>query len=262
MLDNIKAVQERITEIQGRFYRPEEAANVPNFAAVYASQSGNAPDRNAFDAPALPTSTSATPLPTLPAGAGGPAPIPTGTGPVKPMPVDGFLLQPDTGTLSMPRALPEGTRPLPPLGGASPLSGGSPLPELRADGTPVSGDYEAIIQRAAEKHGVDPKLVRAVVHAESGFNPRAQSPVGAQGLMQLMPSTARALGVSDPFDPAQNVDGGTRYLKSLLDRFGDATKAIAAYNAGPSRVERYGGVPPFPETQSYVRRVRKFWENG
>jgi soluble lytic murein transglycosylase-like protein len=172
------------------------------------------------------------------------------------MPVDGYLLQPGTGDLTPLSPLPEGTRPLPPLGGAS-------LPELRSGAAPpAKGDYGAIIQKAAEKYGVDAKLVRAVVHAESGFNPRAVSGVGAQGLMQLMPDTARALGVSDAFDPAQNIDGGTRYLKSLLDRFGDATKAIAAYNAGPHRVERYGGVPPFPETQSYVRRVQNFWNNG
>jgi len=109
---------------------------------------------------------------------------------------------------------------------------------------------------AARRHSLDPDLVRAVVAVESGFRPDAVSPKGAQGLMQLMPYTARALGVKDTFDPAANLDGGTRYLRALIKRYdGDVTRALAAYNAGEGAVARHGGVPPYPETLAYVRRV-------
>jgi soluble lytic murein transglycosylase-like protein len=103
--------------------------------------------------------------------------------------------------------------------------------------------------------GVDPALVEAIVANESGFDPNATSRAGACGLMQLMPQTAASLGVGDPYDPEQNVRGGTRYLRDLLERFGDVELAVAAYNAGPGAVERYGGVPPYAETQTYVRNV-------
>jgi soluble lytic murein transglycosylase-like protein len=119
--------------------------------------------------------------------------------------------------------------------------------------------YEPLIREAALAHGVDPALVRAVIRAESGFDPRAQSRAGAQGLMQLMPALSRELGVSDPFDPRQNVFGGTRYLRRLLTRHGgDVGLAVASYNAGPTRVSRYKGIPPFRETRGYVRKVRMF----
>jgi len=115
---------------------------------------------------------------------------------------------------------------------------------------------EALVQQNATTWQVDPALVKAVIANESGFNANATSKVGAQGLMQLMPETASSLGVRDAYDPAQNVAGGTRYLKGLLDRFnGDEKLAVAAYNAGPNAVEKYGGVPPFPETQNYVQNV-------
>ncbi|MDP9267617.1 MAG: lytic transglycosylase domain-containing protein [Acidobacteriota bacterium] len=119
---------------------------------------------------------------------------------------------------------------------------------------------DAIIDEAAAKHGVDSNLVRAVVKVESNFNPRAVSRKGAMGLMQLMPSTARSLQVTNPFDARQNVDGGVRHLKSLLENFnGDVTRSVAAYNAGAGAVTRNHGVPPFAETQAYVRRINQLY---
>lgn len=122
---------------------------------------------------------------------------------------------------------------------------------------PCPADLEPMIRSAAERYGVDPALAKAVVRAESGFRRDAVSRTGALGLMQLMPGTARALGV-DPTDAAQNVDGGVRYLKQQLDRFGNVEDALAAYNAGPGSVVRYGGVPPYAETQRYVANVLSY----
>ncbi len=118
-----------------------------------------------------------------------------------------------------------------------------------------SASFDQMIRSAARQEGVDEQLVKAVVEAESGFNPQAVSHAGAKGLMQLMDGTARSLGVRDPFDPASNVTGGTKFLRSLLDRFGSVPLALAAYNAGPGAVEKYGGVPPYQETRKYVERV-------
>jgi len=113
------------------------------------------------------------------------------------------------------------------------------------------------IQSAASFNAVDESLIRAVIHAESAYQPDARSPKGAQGLMQLMPDTAAELEVRNPFDPAENIDGGARYLSQLLAEFkGDLELAAAAYNAGPGAVYKYGGVPPYDETQEYVRRVK------
>jgi len=113
-----------------------------------------------------------------------------------------------------------------------------------------------LIGRTAASAGVDPALVLAIAASESGLDPGATSPTGAAGVMQLMPETARSVGVSDPYDAAQNIAGGTRYLHALLDRFeGNIPLAVAAYNAGPGAVERYGGIPPYPETQRYVAKV-------
>ena len=115
---------------------------------------------------------------------------------------------------------------------------------------------EPLVATFAARRGLDPKLVHAVIRAESGYNPRAVSSKGAIGLMQLMPATARELDVEDPFDPAQNIAAGTRYLKRMLDRFqGSLELALAGYNAGPEAVRRFGGVPPFAETRAYVERV-------
>ena len=115
------------------------------------------------------------------------------------------------------------------------------------------------VQKAARRYDLAPELIRAVIRAESNFQVDAQSPAGAQGLMQLMPATARELGVSDSFDIEQNIDGGARYLRRMLDRYsGDLRAALAAYNAGPGNVDRYGGRVPFAETRQYVDRVLRF----
>ena len=119
--------------------------------------------------------------------------------------------------------------------------------------------FAAEISAAAARHGIDPKLLTGLIRAESNFDPSATSPAGAQGLTQLMPATAASLGVTNSLDPAQAIEGGAKYLRQQLDRFGgDATKALAAYNAGPGAVERFGGVPPYAETQAYVRKVLSY----
>jgi soluble lytic murein transglycosylase-like protein len=113
-----------------------------------------------------------------------------------------------------------------------------------------------VINTISDRHHLDPDLISSVIHAESGFNPRAVSPKGARGLMQLMPQTASKLGVANSFDPGANVEGGTRYLSELLERYNfDLIKALAAYNAGPGRVEQYRGVPPYYETRAYVAKI-------
>jgi soluble lytic murein transglycosylase-like protein len=119
--------------------------------------------------------------------------------------------------------------------------------------------YEQLIGAAASKYGIDPAVLKGLIKQESGFNPSASSPAGAQGLTQLMPGTASSMGVTDLHDPAQSIDGGAHYLKMQLDRFGgDYSKALAAYNAGPGAVQRYGGIPPYSETQNYVKNVLAF----
>jgi len=123
------------------------------------------------------------------------------------------------------------------------------------------GLFGAIIQRAADRHQVDLALVKAIIMAESGYNPKAISKKGAKGLMQLMPKTAEALGVEDSFNPQDNVDAGVEYFKTLLNRFdGDVTLALAAYNAGSRKVLKYQGVPPFKATQYYIKKVLKYYQ--
>ncbi|MDY6974416.1 MAG: lytic transglycosylase domain-containing protein [Thermodesulfobacteriota bacterium] len=130
----------------------------------------------------------------------------------------------------------------------------------RKDPSEYIGAYEGIIDQASRRFGIDPSLVKAVIKAESGFDRRAISRKGALGLMQLMPQTAEAMDVDNPFNPEENIFGGTRYLSLLLDRFQNNKElAVAAYNAGPENVESYQGIPPFPETKAFVERVMDYY---
>lgn len=125
---------------------------------------------------------------------------------------------------------------------------------------PAQVDITPIINKYAAKYQLDPWLIRAVIEVESAFQPYAVSPAGAGGLMQLMPGTAAGLGCRDRFDPEANIAAGAKYLRQMLDKFGHHDLAIAAYNAGPGNVQRYGGIPPFQETQRYVVKVRRAWD--
>ena len=132
------------------------------------------------------------------------------------------------------------------------------IPTLPTSSTATSppGQYDSLVQQAAARYGLDPAVLHGLIEQESGFDPNAHSSAGAEGLTQLMPGTASSLGVSNPLDPAQSIDGGARYLSGLLKQFGGNTQdALAAYNAGPGAVQRYGGIPPYAETQNYVTKV-------
>jgi soluble lytic murein transglycosylase-like protein len=122
--------------------------------------------------------------------------------------------------------------------------------------------YDDIIRRASKEHGIKYELVKAIIHAESSFNPKAVSPAGACGLMQLMPENIEKFNVNDPFDPQENIMAGTKFFRQLLDRYDrDLKLTLAAYNAGPGAVDQYQGIPPYPETEDYVSRVLNYYDN-
>lgn len=122
-------------------------------------------------------------------------------------------------------------------------------------------EIEGLIEKYSERNGLDKDFVKALVKQESGFNPNATSKCGAMGLMQLMPGTAQGLGVTNPYDAEQNIAGGTKYLRSMIDRFqGNEKLALAAYNAGPNAVKKYGGIPPYQETQNYVKNIMSMYQ--
>ena len=128
-------------------------------------------------------------------------------------------------------------------------------------GSEAGGEYEALVDRAAARNGLDPAVLHGLIEQESGFDPSASSSAGASGLTQLMPGTASSLGVADPLNPAESIEGGARYLGQLMNQFGGNTEdALAAYNAGPGAVQQYGGIPPYAETQSYVSKVLGYAE--
>jgi soluble lytic murein transglycosylase-like protein len=140
---------------------------------------------------------------------------------------------------------------------------GSARSSYGSSGSPATGKFSDLINQAAEKYNVNPQLINAVIKAESNYNPNAVSKAGAQGLMQLMPGTARSLGVTNSLDPAQNIEGGAKYLSKLLDHYnGNVQLAVAAYNAGPGAVDRSQGIPQYQETQVYVQRVMNYFQSS
>jgi soluble lytic murein transglycosylase-like protein len=132
----------------------------------------------------------------------------------------------------------------------------TPVAQGESAGAEAGGEYEALIDQAASRNGLDPAVLHGLIQQESGFDPNAASSAGASGLTQLMPGTASSMGVANPLNPAESIEGGARYLGQLMTQFGGNTEdALAAYNAGPGAVEQYGGIPPYAETQSYVSKV-------
>jgi soluble lytic murein transglycosylase-like protein len=166
-----------------------------------------------------------------------------------------MVAQMNTPAAPAPATTPDATGPTSPFAGALAAAQTSPS-AAPVSGAGASSAFDSEINAAAASNGIDPALLKGLVSQESGFNPSARSGAGAVGLTQLMPGTASALGVTNPLDPAQSLQGGAKYLREQLDRFGgDETLALAAYNAGPGAVQKYGGVPPYAETQNYVTSV-------
>lgn len=228
-MDRISAIEMRMQEIQGRFGSQPMAPTTANMAGQGSFQSVMG---NVVGSQMAANGTGAAPPTGLPGMPGVPG-----------MPTSAGL---SNITSMLPQLINQATTPPAPTG-------------AQAMQTPP--EFESFIQEASSKWGVDDKLIRAVIQQESAFNPSAKSGVGAAGLMQLMPDTARSLGVTNSLDPRENILGGTRYLKGLLERFNNDPKlALAAYNAGPGNVQKYGGIPPFAETQNYVQRIMGNYE--
>jgi len=171
-------------------------------------------------------------------------------------------LDPSSATATATKSSPTAPTTASPTAAASPTSFSSVLDKAQGGAVPSEvAPYRAMIERSAARWGVDPALIQAVIQHESGGNANATSDAGAMGLMQLMPATARALGVTNAYDPAQSIDAGTHYLSTQLQRFGDTKLAIAAYDAGGAAVARYGGIPPYAETQASVPAIYALYQS-
>ncbi len=171
-------------------------------------------------------------------------------------------LDPSSATATAAKSSPTAPTTTSPTAAASPTSFSSVLDKAQGGAVPSEvAPYKAMIERSAARWGVDPALIQAVIQHESGGNANATSDAGAMGLMQLMPATARALGVTNAYDPAQSIDAGTHYLSTQLQRFGDTKLAIAAYDAGGAAVARYGGIPPYAETQASVPAIYALYQS-
>ena len=171
-------------------------------------------------------------------------------------------LDPSSATATATKSSPTAPTTASPTAAASPTSFSSVLDKAQGGAVPSEvAPYKAMIERSAARWGVDPALIQAVIQHESGGNANATSDAGAMGLMQLMPTTARALGVTNAYDPAQSIDAGTHYLSTQLQRFGDTKLAIAAYDAGGAAVARYGGIPPYAETQASVPAIYALYQS-
>ncbi len=227
MLDEISSITARIGEIQQRITAlsgPPPAPAIPADAPTFQQALG------AATAPAA-----------APATAGAAPPLPALTGPTT-LPSGSDVTAPPASLGPLPTVL---TGPL------------APLPVMPAFVSSSAAGIDGLIQKYAAQHGLEPALVKAVIKTESDGNPRCVSRAGAMGLMQLMPANVKEAGISDPFDPEQNISAGTKQLADLLGQYhGDLDLALAGYNAGPGNVHKYGGVPPFTETRQYIQRVR------